>query len=160
MATVHQLSPTAFAVRRKRGYVVVTYDERAAQYRVPAGSAGTYLTRKREDAIEYAAAFGSIRRRDDGRPAHLRDIKAEITNSQVITLRDDLNKLSTKAREIYEAKLRASEGAFLYLHDSGDCILWASKTDSENDDGSKAVGRWQLTAAEMREVRRFADYIA
>lgn len=74
MITVHQLSTSTFAVRRKRGYVVVTYDEHAAQYRVPAGPAGTYLTRKREDAIEYAAVFGSIRRRDDGRPACLRDI--------------------------------------------------------------------------------------
>lgn len=76
--TTHQLSDSVLAVRRKSGYVVVTWDERAAQYRVPAGSAGTYLTRKREDAIEYAAAFGSIRRRDDGRPARLRDIKADV----------------------------------------------------------------------------------
>ena len=76
--TTHQLSDSVLAVRRKSGYVVVTYDERAAQYRVPAGSAGTYLTRKREDAIEYAAAFGSIRRRDDDRPARLRDIRAAV----------------------------------------------------------------------------------
>lgn len=76
--TTHQLSDSVLAVRRKSGYVVVTWDERAAQYRVPAGSAGTYLTRKWEDAIEYAAAFGSIRRRDDDRPARLRDIKADV----------------------------------------------------------------------------------
>ena len=76
--TTHQLSDSVIAVRRKGGYVVVTWDERAAQYRVPAGSAGTYLTRKREDAIQYAAAWGSIRRRDDGRPARLRDIKADV----------------------------------------------------------------------------------
>ena len=75
MTAVHKLSTSVLAVRRKSGYVVVTWDGRAAQYRVPAGSAGTYLTRNREDAIEYAAAFGSIRRRDDGRPARLRDIK-------------------------------------------------------------------------------------
>lgn len=80
MTTAHQLSDSVIAVRRKSGYgyVVVTYDERAAQYRVPAGSAGTYLTRKRGDAIEYAAAFGSIRRRDDDSPASLRDIKADV----------------------------------------------------------------------------------
>lgn len=78
--TIHQLSDSVLAVRRKSGYVVVTWDERAAQYRVPAGSAGAYayLTRKREDAIQYAAAWGSIRRRDDGRPARLRDIKADV----------------------------------------------------------------------------------
>ncbi len=78
MITVHQLGTSALAVRRKSGYVVVTWDDRAAQYRVPAGSAGTYLTRKREDAIKYAAAFGSIRRRDDDRPARLRDIKSDV----------------------------------------------------------------------------------
>lgn len=80
MTTTHQITDSIIAVRRKDGYVIVTYDERAAQYRVPAGSAGTYMTRKREDAIEYAAAFGSIRRRDedDGRPARLRDIKADV----------------------------------------------------------------------------------
>ena len=76
--TTHQLSDSVLAVRRKSGYVVVTWDGRAAQYRVPAGSVGTYLTRNREDAIEYAAAFGSIRRCDDGRPARLRDIRAAV----------------------------------------------------------------------------------
>jgi len=80
MTTIHQIDTSTFAVRRKSGYVVVTWDERAAQYRVPAGSAGAYayLTRKREDAIQYAAAWGAIRRRDDGRPARLRDIKADV----------------------------------------------------------------------------------
>lgn len=78
MTTVHQLGTSVLAVRRKSGYGVVTWDGRAAQYRVPAGSAGAYLTRNREDAIEYAAAFGSIRRRDDGRLARLRDIKADV----------------------------------------------------------------------------------
>jgi len=78
--TIHQLSDSVLAVRRKSGYgyVVVTWDERAAQYRVPAGPAGTYLTNKRENAIKFAAAWGSIRRRDDGRPARLRDIKADV----------------------------------------------------------------------------------
>ena len=59
MTTVHQISDSVLAVRRKSGYVVVIWDDRAAQYRVPAGSAGTYLTRKREDAIEYAANLTS-----------------------------------------------------------------------------------------------------
>lgn len=71
-----------------------------------------------------------------------------------------MTNLSAKAREICEAKSGAGEDAFLYLHDSGDCILWASKADSENDDGRKAIGRWQLTDAEVREVRRFADCLA
>lgn len=84
----------------------------------------------------------------------------ENTNSQIIALRDDLTKLSAKVREICEAKSGVGEDAFLYLHDSGDCILWASKADSENDDGSKAVGRWQLTDAEVREMLRFAAYLA
>lgn len=68
--------------------------------------------------------------------------------------------LSTKAREIWEARANMGEGAFLYLHESGDCILWESEADSVDDDGRKAVARWQLTEAEVREVSRFADYLA
>lgn len=71
-----------------------------------------------------------------------------------------MTNLSAKAREIYEAKLEAGEDAFLYLHDTGDCILWESEADSENDDGRNAIGRWQLTEEEVREVSRFADYLA
>lgn len=78
MTTIHHLSDRQLAVRKGRGYVVVVYDARASQYRVPAGAAGTYLTRSEPDAIDYAAAFGAIRRDEDGRPARLRDIQADV----------------------------------------------------------------------------------
>lgn len=66
---------------------------------------------------------------------------------------DDLADLSPTIREIGNAKLAAGEDACLYLHDSGDCILWPSEADSIDDDGQNAVGRWQLTHEQARELR-------
>jgi hypothetical protein len=33
----------------------------------------------------------------------------------------------------------------LYVHDSGDVILWANEVDAENDDGSNALERWSVS---------------
>jgi hypothetical protein len=58
-----------------------------------------------------------------------------------------------KVQEIIDAKADAGADAYLWLHDSGDCILWPDEASSEDDDGSKAIKRWNLTLAEYRALK-------
>lgn len=51
---------------------------------------------------------------------------------------------SSMVRAILAAKAAAGPGAYLWLHSSGDCILWPSEGDSVDDDGRRAVGRWMV----------------
>lgn len=60
--------------------------------------------------------------------------------------------MTTTVKEILEAKEAAGEDAFLWLHSSGDCILWPTEESSINDDGENAVERWQLTDEEADEL--------
>ncbi len=63
------------------------------------------------------------------------------------------------AAEIAIAKKEAGEGAYLWAHDSGDVILWASEYDAENDDGSNAVGRWTVDADTLAALGSLIDEI-
>jgi hypothetical protein len=58
----------------------------------------------------------------------------------------------TTAQTVTGAKASAGPDAYLWLHDSGDCILWPDEASSENDNGSRAVGRWQLAPDDCREL--------
>jgi hypothetical protein len=50
---------------------------------------------------------------------------------------------------IRAAKEEAGEEAYLWLHTSGDCILWPNEEESIDDSGVAAIGRWHLTDAEV-----------
>jgi hypothetical protein len=47
-----------------------------------------------------------------------------------------------------------SEGveAYLWVHDSGDVILWHDEASSEGDDGAHAVARWQVDADTVADL--------
>ena len=59
---------------------------------------------------------------------------------------------SEKIETILTAKADAGPDAYLWLHDSGDCILWPDEASSIDDDGRNAAGRWNLDRAERDEL--------
>lgn len=69
---------------------------------------------------------------------------------------------SDKITEILVAKSSSGESAYLWLHDSGDCILWPDEDSSENDNGANAIERWQLTpdeASELEDIDTESDVV-
>jgi len=64
---------------------------------------------------------------------------------------------SQKITEIIAAKAAAGTEAYLWVHDSGDCILWPSEAASENDDASRALARWSLTPAQVDDLIASCD---
>jgi hypothetical protein len=51
-----------------------------------------------------------------------------------------------QAQAILDRKREAGDGAYLWVHDSGDVILWPSRSRSYGDDGAHAVARWTVSA--------------
>jgi len=62
-----------------------------------------------------------------------------------------LEETAPNASLIVERWIEAGRDAVLYVHDSGDVLLWACETDAMDDDGTKALARW-LVDAESIEV--------
>lgn len=56
--------------------------------------------------------------------------------------------MSDTVYDILQAKKSAGEDSFLWLHSSGDCILWPNEESSINDDGRHALHRWRLNEDE------------
>lgn len=56
------------------------------------------------------------------------------------------------AQEILEAKASEGPSAHLWLHSSGDCILWPTEESSVDDDGYRAVERWQVSNEVAEEL--------
>lgn len=58
--------------------------------------------------------------------------------------------MTTTAAEIIERKHSEGPEAYLWVHDSGDVILWPDEESSKNDDGAHAAERWQVDAETVR----------
>lgn len=54
--------------------------------------------------------------------------------------------MTDQANEIIQRKHSEGPDAYLWVHDSGDVILWPDEASSENDGGANAVERWQVDA--------------
>ena len=60
--------------------------------------------------------------------------------------------MSTTATDILAAKAAAGPDAYLWVHASGDVILWPSEAASVDDDGRNAIARWQVSPEVVDEL--------
>jgi len=51
------------------------------------------------------------------------------------------------AADILARKRQSGVDAYLWVHTSGDVILWPDEASSENDSGARAVARWTVDEA-------------
>jgi hypothetical protein len=61
------------------------------------------------------------------------------------------------AAKIFGEKIIAGPDAYLWAHDSGDVILWASEAESIEDDGRNAIGRWKVDRETINGLSRIVD---
>lgn len=64
----------------------------------------------------------------------------------IAPLQEQEREMTDKANEIIEIKRNEGNEAYLWVHDSGDVILWPDEASSEDDDGANAVERWHVDA--------------
>lgn len=58
----------------------------------------------------------------------------------------------TILQAIIDQKHEAGEDAYLWMHCSGDVILWPNEQSSENDDGAHAIARWTVGAETVEDL--------
>lgn len=92
-----------------------------------------------EEALEDMATWGIIKREA---------ANYGVDQDEIDALAEQIESASEIIAEIKAAKEQVGDEAYLWLHDSGDCMLWESEEDSEDDNGSRALERWQLTKAQ------------
>lgn len=76
----------------------------------------------------------------------------EWTVKEVLDAARPYAKSAAKVAEILGAKTAAGPSAFLWLHGSGDCILWPDEASAENDPGTRALARWSLDEIGMQAL--------
>lgn len=58
----------------------------------------------------------------------------------------------TTLATIMAAVADAGPSAYLWVHDSGDVILWPDEPSSRGDDGANALARWHVDADTVRDL--------
>lgn len=102
-----------------------------------------------EDIVRSLAAIQS---RLHVRGAHSQQEQAE--RARYLRLLEDK---SLEVSVVVERWIEAGRDAVLYVHDSGDVILWHDSESAENDDGRDAVDRWQVGPETVEALAPIAE---